>query len=679
MFLNQNNTTKTKIPRSAGAMLVLGTLILALAGGFLVVKKLINKNKNNVFALNTFISISDKPWITISPNKRYFMFEDGKSFFPLGVSGGGEQINYDYFGTVKIENRAGDKLYTYDSKTVEKRFQDMRANKENFIRIDIEGLGWWDRKNIERLIADGKIQFLEDPAGVFNEEYAKRVDNFVNLAEKYGIYIDLVLMPHTCQLEGLRNNFDLHPYHVNKGGPAKSLTDFFYDNKTKEMYKKRMEYIVDRWGDSPNIFSWELWNELSGCGGSGSDKVNAAWVKEMGEHIKNYEKSKYGKTHLVNVSVTGNYMPPQQYVYDSPGTDIATVHYYTDISDKIPRPSDVPIQIAKAVPILLKDRIKYNRPHLENERYVGGFVETLTNQAENNASWAYLASGSAGAGATWVRFDRFVPDTGDRGRAPFVEKTHQIMNELIVNHSIDFANFNSRPYAKEIKSSNKEIFPTAVSDGRTMIGWMIHDNALDYTIDLINLFRAKYNNKNGLNPVSSTYIQEPPPTMDILVARLWYGLIKKQGVKIDLSPFLGQISDIIVNYSGVAKKKADELALKFIKGRVDIEKIKTFATPEQQSQIAADVRLIAEGLYDYFESIEKESQTLQNQYKGHPEVSTILTIKKLCRGNHQIYWYNDATGEKIKEEAVFGSTIKIKSPSFRKHAAFIIKSPDNCN
>ena len=26
---------------------------------------------------------SDKPWITIAPNKRYFMFEDGKSFFSL--------------------------------------------------------------------------------------------------------------------------------------------------------------------------------------------------------------------------------------------------------------------------------------------------------------------------------------------------------------------------------------------------------------------------------------------------------------------------------------------------------------------------------------------------------------------------------------------------------------------
>ena len=666
--------TKTKIPKSSGAILLLGALIGALAGGFWVAKKLINKNKNNVFTINSPVSTSNKPWITISPNKRYFMFEDGKSFFPLGVSGGGEQINYDYFGTVKIES----KIYTYDPKAIEKRFQDMQANKENFIRIDIEGLGWWDRKNIEQLIGDGKIQFLEDPAGVFNEGYARRVDNFVNLAEKYGIYIDLVLMPHTCQLEGLRNNFDLHPYHVNNGGPAKSLTDFFYDNKIKDMYKKRAEYIINRWGDSPNIFSWELWNELSGCGGSGSDKVDTAWVKEMGEHIKNYEKSKYGKAHLVNVSITGNYMPSQQYVYDSSGTDIATVHYYTDISDKIPRPSDVPIQIAKAVPVLLKDKIKYNRPHLENERYTGGFVETLTNQVENNASWAYLASGSAGTGATWIRFDRFIIDTGDRGRAPFVEKTHQIMNKLITDHDLDFANFNSRPYAKEIKSSNKEIFSTAVSDGRTMIGWMIHDNPLDYTIDLINLFRDKHSNENEQDPVSTTEIQKPSPMMDILVAKLWYDLIKKQGVKIDLSPFISQISDIVVDYSGVSEKKANDLALKFIKGQIDLKKIGIFTVPEQQSQIAADVRLMAEGLYDYFESIEKEHETLNNKYTGHPEVSTVLTIKKLCRGNHQVYWYNDATGEKIKEETISGPTVKIKSPLFSKHVAFIIKSPDSC-
>ena len=117
---------------------------------------------------------------------------------------------------------------------------------------------------MEYLIDNGKARFLENPVGVFDEEYAKRIDNLMALAEKYDIYIDFVFSPDTVQWSHFP---DKHPYSKKNGGFMENGSDIFTSRQGREIYKNRIKYIVDRWGMSPNIFVWELFNEMNWWGG----------------------------------------------------------------------------------------------------------------------------------------------------------------------------------------------------------------------------------------------------------------------------------------------------------------------------------------------------------------------------------------------------------------------------
>ncbi len=66
-----------------------------------------------------------------------------------------------------------------------------------------------------------------------------------------------------------------------------------------------MQYVSDRWGNSSRIAMWELYNELLNCGGTNAPAAEA-WVAEMGQALRNYEKNKYGKAHPIIVSTVGN-------------------------------------------------------------------------------------------------------------------------------------------------------------------------------------------------------------------------------------------------------------------------------------------------------------------------------------------------------------------------------------
>ncbi|MBI5529440.1 MAG: cellulase family glycosylhydrolase [Deltaproteobacteria bacterium] len=604
----------------------------------------------------------EKPWIKVAPNGRYFMFEDGTPFFPLGTAASGEQLSLDYFGAVAI----GGKTVTYDPETLEKRFQDTQANGENFFRIDIEGTGWWQDEDIKALVDAGKIQFLEDPAGTFNEEYATRIDHFIGLAEKYDIYVDLVLIAHTCQLVGLDDNLPFWPYHVSHGGPLNSLGDLVTRADAKALWKKRLQYIVDRWGSSSNIFTWELWNELTGCGGSGSDQIDADWVEEMGKFIRDYEISRYGKAHLVSVSATGYVPATPKAFWVNAGTDIAMHHYYHGVTTLIPRPVDVVLELRKTLKWMHEEIVGYRRPVMENERYVGGkWPESLTAEAEHNVAWTHLASGSSGAGATWAEFPRFTPDTGDRGRGAFVADTHRVMREML--KTVDLTSFDSRNYNDQVTSRTAGIVPTAASDGKRMIGWLLHDNPSDYRVDIVNSVRGASSGERLANQV-----------VVIQGINYWYSFLVQEGIQVDTDPYLAETAALFVKYFGVDQAAAEDLALQMFQdpsgffGRYrDLLK----NLPQQDKvNMAAGLSTLLDRIITDLEALESQHHALEKAYKGHPEVSTTLDFDALCEGGHVVKWIDDVTGNEIETISASGPQVTMATPPFRRHVAFMMTS-----
>jgi len=87
------------------------------------------------------------------------------------------------------------------------------------------------------------------------------------MAEKYGIYVILVLDSYAALMkepgqwgEGWWKS---NPYNKANGGPCAEPWDFFTNDEAKRYYKDRLRYIIARWGYSPNILAFELWNETN--------------------------------------------------------------------------------------------------------------------------------------------------------------------------------------------------------------------------------------------------------------------------------------------------------------------------------------------------------------------------------------------------------------------------------
>ncbi len=614
---------------------------------------------------------SDKPWITIAPNKRYFMFEDGKSFFPIGTAMAGEQAQTDYFGHIYYkENKFPfyEVDLTMDPNGLEKHFIDMKNNGENVLRIDTDG--WtFSRKEgfVQYLIDSGKARFLENPVGVFDEEYAKRIDNLMVLAEKYGIYIDLVFSPDTVQWARFEQK---HPYYKNNGGFMEEQSDIFTTRQGREVYKNRIKFIVDRWGASPNIFVWELFNEMNWWGGENSfQEEKADWVNEMGKFLRDYEKSKYGKNHLI-ITSTSSYDGPDDYFFNSPQIDVAVTHYYFG-ENRLPDPFVNVKRIKEITEDILKNRLSYDKPFWENERSAGRCDISL--DIELAISLAEIASGAAGSGLMWAHSEKYLPESktdydlngeyridyfqknNTSMRYNIVSSVNKLVNKIISNSGIDWARFNSININNDVSVNDNTIEVMAAGDGKTVFGFLIKNQKQDYLIDFIG---------NALD-----YPDGCGGSLTLVFGGVknFIGFYKKNGVEVNLSPLLEKLSkDSSIRY-GIDEKRIREL-IQNAYSDPDIVK-------RNETSIPRDLFFTAgKDVSDYLKSLEKEHKILSKNYRSYLESWASLSIKGLSAGGHEIKWVDPLSGNVISSQKFNGDSVSVKTPNFGKFLVFIIKS-----
>ncbi|MGB2599069.1 MAG: cellulase family glycosylhydrolase [Candidatus Omnitrophota bacterium] len=117
--------------------------------------------------------------------------------------------------------------------------------------------------------------------GQYNRQSSSRMDELIDLAKKKNLYIMLCLDTYGSLMEEGgqwgENRWEKNPYNAKNGGPCKTPRDFFSNAAAKRAYKNRLRYIISRWGYSPNVMTFELWNEYN---------APSEWVKEMAEYIK---------------------------------------------------------------------------------------------------------------------------------------------------------------------------------------------------------------------------------------------------------------------------------------------------------------------------------------------------------------------------------------------------------
>ena len=582
------------------------------------------------------------PWIVVADNGRYLGFEDGTPFVPRGVSMSGDHLNLDYYGDVTI---AGQPL-SYHDHHIKDLFADMQAHGENFLRIDIEGTSLMPREDIRRFIAEGKIGFVEDPVGSYSSSYAQRIDRVIALAEEYGIYLGFVLITHTCDVTIYTDNLDLYPYHTAQGGPLSTMDDLFTDPDAKEAWKRRLEFISNRWGGSDRIAMWELYNELLGCGGT--DPVAAeAWVDEMGQHLRNHELATYGAAHPIIVS-TNQLMPEHDFFYESPGTDLMVTHYYHAQQQHLTNPVLLAFDIHE-VTIDNLNEIGFRTPFLENERTLAmSYSFEIQRELEHAAAWSFIASGAAGTGATWVRTGSWVAFR----EKDVVADTHAAMTPILAE--IYFATFDSRPL--DVVSSNPEIVAMVVADATQALGWVLHDNPDDYFIELI---WGWIDNDGSV------------PLLNGVVLGQWRRIAAEQGAPLDLDPFIEELRDLILQYTNLSPTEAEQLASQVI----DNPSSATEAIPDlatHKEELLPVLRDIFTRMRAALIAEEASSGTLTAAYGGHPEVVTELTLTGFHPGSHTVIWFDDTNGNEISRSTISGGELVIATPTFQRHLAFVV-------
>jgi hypothetical protein len=325
-------------------------------------------------AFNCTNSATNKGFIRRQSGKNYFKFDNNSQFVPIGQ-------NVCWYGG----NKLGDYKNWLDK---------MAANKSNYFRL---WLTWWSIE-LEWTSGNG---FTYGGLKNYKQDHAFELDWLMDYAAQNGLYLDICLQNHGQIVQnGSNPQWDSNPYSAALGGFCNAPTEFWTNTNAKNTYKNKLRYILARWGYSPNIACWELFNEmnLTQDYSTLTNKNNAAnWAIEMAQFLKLNDPN----THLISNSYTNTL--DGNSVWTDPNFDFVQSHTYNTTA-----------VIDEEVSNLATEMISnYNKPYQVGE--FGLFVNdasniTATNDPQavhfHNTLWASLFSGAAGCGSTWF-WDNF--------------------------------------------------------------------------------------------------------------------------------------------------------------------------------------------------------------------------------------------------------------------------------
>jgi hypothetical protein len=193
---------------------------------------------------------------------RYLRFDDGTPYFAVGEN----LAWYDGRGT-----------FAYDD-----WFAKLAAEGANYVRLWMPswafGLEWIRREN-------GAI--VSNTLGDYTDrlDRAWQLDTVLEAAERHGIRVMLCLQNHGPFSLDANSQWADNPYNAANGGPLADPVDFFDDPAARALFKRRLRYVVARWGYATNLLAWELWNEVNLAASTFLPEVQA-WHEEMARELQ---------------------------------------------------------------------------------------------------------------------------------------------------------------------------------------------------------------------------------------------------------------------------------------------------------------------------------------------------------------------------------------------------------
>jgi hypothetical protein len=381
-------------------------------------------------------------YITVTDNKRYFQDEIGQGFIAIGQN---DAVPWPGLATL---------IGQISPDSTEKYVADLRAHGVTVSRVMIE-------------YSQHQSTYFENPVGTFAPQIVQFWDDFIRMAEQHGLY--LLLTPYDTFWQA--KNWDGYPYNAVLGGPCRNKRDWLTAPACIAAQKARWDFIIKRWGGSPNIFAWDLMNEIDIWWGALPREMDA-YITEMAAYVRDLERKHWGRTHMITVSsaapVPGAALG--KVIYNHPALDFANTHLYVGPGVRAPKDTVEGAQeVIGGVVLSLQALRSTPRPYLDSETGpIDNWIvdANFDKEYHHNISWAHLASGGAGSAMRW----------------PYTQP-HWILPELRANllaiarfsAGIDWTRFASRNIIPNIQLNQPEIVKTGCADKRTAILWLLRD------------------------------------------------------------------------------------------------------------------------------------------------------------------------------------------------------------
>ncbi|GIX07098.1 MAG: hypothetical protein KatS3mg115_1501 [Candidatus Poribacteria bacterium] len=297
-------------------------------------------------------------FIRLSEDPRYFRRDDGSPYFAVGHN-------------VCWTDAAGTHRYR-------EYFDKMAAHGENYTRI------WMISWNVELEWTGADYP----PLGQYHLGNAWKLDRIFDLAAERGIAIMLCLESfNKLRIRPPYAFYQENPYAVENGGFLESPEQFFTDPRARELYRRKLSYLVSRYAWRTNLLAWEFWNEVDIVERYISEDV-VAWHQEMGRYLRELDPYDH--------PITTSYANPRgdDAVWALPEIEITQTHQYhaPDIAESVRN-------------FTLEKLERFGKPHLFGEFGVdstGPHPQRDPNGIGlHNGLWASALSGGAGTAMLW--------------------------------------------------------------------------------------------------------------------------------------------------------------------------------------------------------------------------------------------------------------------------------------
>ena len=169
-------------------------------------------------------------------------------------------------------------------------------------KMGTEGLNWsriwadhWDNKN-----PFWPMQAPKPKPGEMSPMVLRKWDAIVNAAQSAGIHFQLTLFHHGPWSSRVNSNWGENPWNAKNGGWLQTPSDFFTDPKAQALSRAWLRYAIARWGHSPAIMAWELFNEVEWTDPNYEKReaIVGTWHDRMADYLRSIDPYR----HLITTS-----------------------------------------------------------------------------------------------------------------------------------------------------------------------------------------------------------------------------------------------------------------------------------------------------------------------------------------------------------------------------------------